>query len=124
MHATSRVSEHWCLSRVESRVHMRHQISVRAVHRALNFECCPLPPPATAALPRLGLLIPDPRPRLNPGPLYGFPPRPHTFTAIDELLATLSCVGRAAPLPNGSRFCIFKKAVERLWDDRASVNVC
>jgi translation initiation factor 4E len=45
----------------------------------------------------------------------------HTFDTIDELWATLNSVGRAAQLPKGSRFYIFKKGVQPLWEDRANV---
>jgi translation initiation factor 4E len=45
----------------------------------------------------------------------------HTFDTIDDLWATLNSVGRAAQLPKGSRFYIFRKGVQPLWEDRTNV---
>jgi translation initiation factor 4E len=44
----------------------------------------------------------------------------NTFDSIDEMWATLNSVGRAAQLPKGSRFYIFKKGVQPLWEDPAN----
>jgi translation initiation factor 4E len=44
----------------------------------------------------------------------------NTFGTIDEMWATLNSVGKAAQLPKGSRFYIFKLGVQPLWEDRAN----
>ena len=43
-----------------------------------------------------------------------------TFDTIDEMWATLNAVGRATQLPKGSRFYIFKRGVQPLWEDKAN----
>lgn len=44
----------------------------------------------------------------------------NTFDTIEGMWETLNSIGRAASLPKGSRFYIFRKGVRPLWEDRAN----
>lgn len=43
-----------------------------------------------------------------------------TFDTIDAMWETLNSIGKAAQLPKGSRFYIFRKGVRPLWEDHAN----
>ena len=45
----------------------------------------------------------------------------NTFDSIDDMWATLNAIEKAAQLPKGCRYYIFKKGVRPVWEDKSNV---